>query len=582
MCAFIVSMFCKDYNQGQRASLSSELVESCLDHLKDMQNPLLRQWSCLCLSKLWVNYEEAKWVGIRCMAHERLCELIVDPVAEVRAAMLHALTSFLGIRDVTAQVANIEESIASMILVMTTDGNSMVRRELLIFFSTFVARYKTRFIVSAFEQFSGEHSEAIPKQQEERTGEALYMKARTGANDGPSKLASCSQNTVYSAIWKELLVMSVDPHPEIAKDAGVVVDYILISLIESSLAKFVQPQLDDAVHRISAPRPMRRPLEDSSAQHKTSNPPTPTKDSTYLSLFGGIRKSTSVGASLKSLWTGQDPSSPNHKSSGRTKTEDPDIPTMSRPQTPEKYHVEEQPTSRGFKPRSLTDKPEIPLKSAFFEWSVEYFREPQMKPTEADEPGSTDYNGRLWRRNRNDKIIAETQPLKDIAVSNRWDVPRGYFDNLSQPSKMCFHQFEDHLVVTDTRDTVNIFDYSKSVSRINSFSNGNPPESKITDVRFINEDDQALLMTGSSDGVIKIFRNYDRQGETELVTGFRALTDLVPSNKNAGLVFDWQQGRGLILVAGDVKVIRVWNAGTEVCTNVSCAVGRAFATTADF
>jgi regulator-associated protein of mTOR len=191
-----------------------------------------------------------------------------------------------------------------------------------------------------------------------------------------------------------------------------------------------------------------------------------------------------------------------------------------------------------------------------------------MKPTEADEPGSTDYNGRLWRRNRNDKIIAETQPLKDVAVSNRWDVPRGYFDNLSQPMKMTFHQFEDHLVVTDNWNTVNVIDYSDAVKRLNCFSNGNPLDSRITDVRFINEDDQALLMTGSSDGVIKIFRNYDSRGRTELVTGFRALTDLVPSNKNAGLVFDWQQGRGLVLVAGDVKVIRVWNAGTEVCISV--------------
>ena len=572
MCAFIVSMFCKDYNQGQRASLSTELVESCLDHLKDMQNPLLRQWSCLCLSKLWVNYEEAKWVGIRCMAHERLCELIVDPVAEVRAAMLHALASFLGIRDVTPQVANIEESIASMILIMTMDGNSMVRKELLIFFSTFVARYKTRFIVAAFEQLSEDYANSDTKQSDDKNPDALHMKARTGATGSASESTSCSQNTIYSAIWKELLVMSVDPHPEIAKDAGTVVDYILISLIESSLAKFVQPQLDEALQNAPAPRPMRRAVEETSAPQKASNPPTPTKDSTYLSLFGGIRKSTSVGASLKNLWAGQDSASPRQKSSGRSAADDAHTPAVSRPQTPEKYHTVEQPTSRGFKNRNLTEKPEIPLKSVFFEWSVEYFREPQMKPTEADEPGSTDYNGRLWRRNRNDRIIAETQPLKDIAVSNRWDVPRGYFDNLSQPAKMCFHQFEDHLVVTDTRDTVNIFDYSKSVNRINSFSNGNPPESRITDVRFINEDDQALLMTGSSDGVIKIFRNYDRKGETELVTGFRALTDLVSSNKNAGLVFDWQQGRGLILVAGDVKVIRVWNAGTEVCTNVSCAL----------
>jgi regulator-associated protein of mTOR len=192
-----------------------------------------------------------------------------------------------------------------------------------------------------------------------------------------------------------------------------------------------------------------------------------------------------------------------------------------------------------------------------------------MKPTEADEPGSTEYNGRLWRRNRNDKIIADTQPLKEAAIKNPWQAPRGYFDNLSQPMKMCFHQFEDHLVVTDNRNTVNVFDYSGSTSRINSFSNGNPAESKISEVRFINEDDQALLMTGSSDGVIKIFRNYDTRAKTELVTAFRALTDLVPSNRNAGLVFDWQQGRGFILVAGDVKVIRVWNAGTEICTSVS-------------
>lgn len=241
----------------------------------------------------------------------------------------------------------------------------------------------------------------------------------------------------------------------------------------------------------------------------------------------------------------------------------------TRPDTPEKYNAEEEPKSRGFRPRILSEKPQIPLKSAFFDWSVEYFREPQMKPTEADEPGSTDYNGRLWRRNRNDKIIAETQPLKDVAVSNRWDVPRGYFDNLSQPMKMTFHQFEDHLVVTDNWNTINVIDYSDAVKRLNCFSNGNPLDSRITDVRFINEDDQALLMTGSSDGVIKIFRNYDSRGRTELVTGFRALTDLVPSNKNAGLVFDWQQGRGLVLVAGDVKVIRVWNAGTEVCISVS-------------
>lgn len=567
MCAFIVAMFCKDYNQGQRASLSTELVESCLDHLKDMANPLLRQWSCLCLSKLWVNYEEAKWVGIRCMAHERLCELVLDPVTEVRAAMLYALTAFLGIRDVTPQVAQIEESIASMILVMTTDGNSLVRRELLIFFSTFVMRYRSRFVVAAFEHFAEEANGHSRTESKDKDGDGLYMKARSTVINSHSLSDSCSQNTIYATLWKEMLVMSVDPHPEIARDAGIVVDHILVALLESSLAKFIQPHVEDIVRKNPVLRTSRRIQEEQPTQ-TTPAPPTPSKEPSYLNLLNPLRRTGSVAASLKNLWGTHDSQTSPQKGSGRGQTEDAyGSPVDTRPYTPEKYQVPEEPVTRGFVPRDFSKDPELPLKSTFYEWSVEYFREPQMRPTEADEPGSTDYNGRLWRRNRNDRTIAETQPLKEVSVKYRWDAPRGYFDNLSQPTKMCFHQFEDHLVVTDNRNTVNVFDYSGSTRRINSFSNANPADSKITEVRFINEDDQALLMTGSSDGVLKIYRNYHSRGKTQLVTAFRALTDLVPSNKNAGLVFDWQQGRGLALVAGDVKVIRVWNASTEICTS---------------
>jgi regulator-associated protein of mTOR len=212
-----------------------------------------------------------------------------------------------------------------------------------------------------------------------------------------------------------------------------------------------------------------------------------------------------------------------------------------------------------------------------------------MKPNEPDEPGSSDYNERLWRRSRNEKIIAETQPLKVQAGTSRWDNSMNLLSNQSQPLKMCFHQFEDHIAVADDRDTIayvplrsftssnhanplgnRIWDW-QSHKRLNQFSNGNPAGSKINEVRYINEDDQALLLTGSSDGVLKLFRNYESSRNIEVVTAFRALPELIPSNRNAGLVLDWQQGQGKALVAGDVKVIRVWNAATEVCTNVSIA-----------
>lgn len=74
-------------------------------------------------------------------------------------------------------------------------------------------------------------------------------------------------------------------------------------------------------------------------------------------------------------------------------------------------------------------------------------------------------------------------------------------------------------------------------------------------------------MTGSSDGVIKLFRDYDDQNSVYLASSYRALNDLVPSTHNAGLVFDWLQGRGWTLVAGDAKVIRVWSAAQEMCTH---------------
>ncbi|KAG9616610.1 hypothetical protein KCU64_g23236, partial [Aureobasidium melanogenum] len=133
MCAFIIAMFCKDFRPGQNVCLSTnpELIESLLSHLVDMENPLLRQHSCLCISMLWYDFPEAKWQGIRSQAHMRLCDLALDPVPEVRTAMLHALTSFLGIPDVTDQVAYIEETIASIILAMANDSSVMVRKELL-------------------------------------------------------------------------------------------------------------------------------------------------------------------------------------------------------------------------------------------------------------------------------------------------------------------------------------------------------------------------------------------------------------------------------------------------------------------
>lgn len=579
MCAFILAMLCNGYRQGQNVCNQTEIMSYCLVHLQNGGNPLLRQWSCLCISQLWNDLPEAKWRGIRENAHQKLCTLVKDTCCEVRAAMLYAMTTFLGIPDLTDEVAKTEEQISWTVIDMANDGNPMVRKELQVYLSKYVKRYENKFLVAAYEQLleEKEYLQYPPKDDGTENKMGLHYARPANRNpDGTIKASThgVSHNTIFAAVWKHILIMTVDPHPEVQRNATVITDYVHNAMLQSSLGGPAQALIDDIV-RLHA-------RATAAAQQPPDNRPgTPTA----LTLAGsvstpqqGLLKRTASylmmpfvgGSSTESSPAERGPRSPNAQrhslpARGRGPADRPAPPEQNDPTTtPGTYHAAKEPMTRNFQPRNMSGLPVLPLKSTFLDWSIEYFREPQMKPNEAEEPGSTDYNERLWRRARNEGILRETQPQKEVAGTGRWGVPSGFFNNGTQPSKIMMHQFEDHLAVADDRDTVCIWDWKKS-DRLSRFSNGNPEGSTISDLKFINEDDQAFLMTGSSDGVIRIYRNYDSDKKIELASAWRALTYMVPSNKNSGMVFDWQQVTGKLLVAGDVKVIRVWAAASELC-----------------
>ena len=580
MSAFVVAMFCKNNPQAQIACASSDLMNALMQYLEDPENPLLRQWACLCVSMLWAEYPEAKWVGIRCLAHHRLCALVIDPVPEVRTAAIKALTDFLGIPDLTEQVTQNEELIASALMASATDGNVMVRKELLVFCSHFVRRFYSRFLVAAFETLVDELNTLNHPDGEVGSAE----KATKGRHDveveAPS--AKVSQHTVAGAMWFQLLIMTVDPHPDVAQAAHTIVDYVHDSLLDSPLASETRRIVGEITEATRALAPISRqssaaPLNRESPSATPSSQHATKKEGSYLPF---TFSRTSIGSALKNLVMPSSDDLASKNENLQPSTQPKKFNGPGRPGVPAEWSSppdQHDPTARSSKyqkakvplPRrfeAYEKSPPIPLKSSFFDWSVEYFREPQMKSLEPDEPGSDDYNSRLWRRVRNERVLSTSQPLKGIAGRSRWDIDAGFFNNGSQPSKMTFHQYEDHLAIADDRDTICVWNWQRR-ERLCRFSNGNPRGSRINEARFINEDDHAMLMTGSSDGIIKVFRNYANEKEIELVTAFRALTDLVPSTKNAGLVLDWQQGQGKLLVAGDVKVIRVWNAATEICTH---------------
>ena len=628
MCAFVIAMFCKDFRPGKAAVLESnlEIIECCLQHLLDMENPLLRQFSCLCLSHLWRDYQPAKDMAMERQAHARVRDRSHDPVPEVRAACLHALSSFVGTGEMDKDVTLEEETLASVVVAMGMDGSIMVRKELTVFYATFIKRYERRFIVASWEQLLEERDKKAGKDVDKEVDNEKQQ--FDGANDGPetngwsnktlvngghqrqvsstttSEAAweqgfvkpsrTLSKKTIYRAVWRQTLSMAADPHPEVSRNASIIVDYVINALLESSLGGYANEVLDELVSRDAkkfdslTSSAMDGLSRQRSREQRPQTPPSPSASTLSKpdGYFSGLSRTASVAAAMKNLvgWgskPAETPDSPTRRAH-RGSMHNEKMPYRSRPLTPHDAAVmapdaldnitgpphqppAKIPPSPHFTPRDMTKTPEIPLQSSFFTWSASYFREPQMRQSEADQPGSRAYNERLWRRNRNDKIIASTQPLKEAAGSQKWDVPCGYFGIGAAPFKMVFHQFENHLVTADDRDSIAVWDW-ENFKQLNRFSNGNPHRSRVTELRFINEDDQAMLMTGSSDGVIKIFKNYDDLKTIELASSFRALSDLVISDKqNAGLVFDWQQGQGRILVAGDDRVIRVWQAGHELC-----------------
>jgi len=68
------------------------------------------------------------------------------------------------------------------------------------------------------------------------------------------------------------------------------------------------------------------------------------------------------------------------------------------------------------------------------------------------------------------------------------------------------------------------------------------------------------------EGIVRVYRNYSTYLGTELVSSFRALTDLLPSTRGSGLIFDWQSSSGLLATSGDVRTIKFWDLEREHCS----------------
>lgn len=611
MSAFILTLFIKDFKNGQRLCFSIELVTNCLKFLSTSENPLLRQWCCLLLSQLWLRYPDGKWIIYKDGYLTKLLDLINDPIPEVRTSIIVALTTFLtepadvlnelpkkrtlqqsqvqGTQSQNGMPSNVSADLrkdelrqqdlrlANIILRLLGDGSTIVRKEIVFFISRFIKVYKKFFLVVAFNQLE----------------EEIVLLDNPG-NLQDFRKKSPAYGSIFSSIWKALLILSEDPHLDVKQLAEILIDTVMVSLNESELGGLVKDMQDYLLSKstinISENFKSAKPIVNRAPMSMQNDPIR--RQVSSGSVINRKNTFTINGSSLKTRAVSQgnfnksnEDESDSASISSKLKVlsigklfksfqinDDNEIKNFTRilnsGPIPSQYGAEYQPKTPRFRQRDLSKEPSLPEESGFFEYSCEYFQEPQMSKTEIDEPGSKEYVKRLWRRNRNEQTIQETQPQKKMAIRGDWNRSLTVINNKSQPKLIKFMQFEKLLVTTDEKDTVSVWDWDKS-EVVTKFANGNPFGTKITDLKFLNEDDLPLVMTGSSDGVIKIYKNFhcdgDEEKPVETVAAWRALTDLLLTSKSSGLISEWQQSRGSLLVSGDVKIIRVWDAPRELC-----------------
>lgn len=394
MSAFILSVFCTDFRTGQQACLRGNVISACLAHVND-PDPLLRQWVCLCLAQVWLNNSEAKSIAINENGHEKLTALLNDSVPEVRASAMYALGTFLSDPNKTEQIVNIEHNIAISALCVMSDGSSMVRREFVIALSHIVHQAGPAKFLAAATQTIEEDQRINDKLR----GSGARQSDWRAALDG--HFGSSSYDSVYAVLWKALLNLSVDPHPDVSKAASIVVDHITTMLLNtplvgeyaSNLAREQQSASGAVATASTSSASPTTTVDDQELLRAATNPHArrPTK----------LTRSVSFASTLRTIYN---------------------FGNYSYQESPNGNNADQPQSQRQQKSiHSSHEEKTLPLSSGFYDWSCEYFTEPQMRAAEADEPGSVIYTQRKWRRSRNEKILQESNMTKGMAgkVYNR-------------------------------------------------------------------------------------------------------------------------------------------------------------------
>ncbi|KAK2709231.1 hypothetical protein QYM36_013033 [Artemia franciscana] len=216
------------------------------------------------------------------------------------------------------------------------------------------------------------------------------------------------------------------------------------------------------------------------------------------------------------------------------------------------------------------------LETDFIKESCNHFNQPLLEMIDEDKDSMEHYI-RDWKFFKNCKIRTGIYEEVRKLSTSRLEEQIFLQKNPYQPTALRFHPYYPWLAVAD-KSGCSFWDFDTNM-RFAYISNQR--DARITAADFVNAHDNTLIMLGSDDGSVKIWKEnriingsfgnesldkplLSETTGTSLVTAWQCLPELVPSTRGSGMVLHWDQLRELLIASGDVKIIRLWDANVEL------------------
>ncbi|VFQ79514.1 unnamed protein product [Cuscuta campestris] len=608
MAAFVLAVIVDGHRRGQEACIEAGLLHVCLRHLQgsasnDAQTePLFLQWLCLCLGKLWEDFTEAQVIAIQSDAPVIFVPLLSAPQPEVRGAVVFALGTLLDIgfgtsndsvggdedSDIDEKV-KAEVSILKSLMSAVSDGSPLVRAEVAVALARFAfghnkhlksvaASYlkpQNNSVLTCLPSFavksSGSgyttpthyvpHGSIIPSPRAPllRVGGENQSTIRDGRVSSSSPLAAPSimhgsplsddssqhsdsgllndaisngildhtrplDNALYSQCVLVMCTLAKDPSPRIA---GLGRRVLSIIGIEQVVAKSVKSTSEFSAAPSTSFAGLARSsswFDMNGAGHLPLTFRTPPVSPPRASYMTGLRRVCSLEFR------------PHLMTSPDTGLADPLLGSGGPSGTSE----------RSFLPQST-----------IYNWSCGHFSKPLL--TAADD-GEEIISRREEREKMALDLITKCQHSTVSKLHNQiasWDTrfETGTKTAILQP-------FSPFVIASDESERIRVWNYEEA-TLLNSFDNHSYPDRGISKLCLVNELDESLLLVASSDGNIRIWKDYASRGRQKLVTAFSSIQGHRVGMRSVNAVVDWQQQSGCLFSSGEISSIMAWDLDKE-------------------